>query len=226
MQGAMLVRDDQIFMPSPQPLPYSAETFVKKTWRFIQAPQATSPGVINITPAKLCALLTFGVTVNSAVVQAFEAVRIKSIKLWVSPSQTATIGLSQASISFPGATLGLIGSDLSASDCGVGMTYVAKCGVRLSPTSQTGQWLNGNVSTSAGQSTVFQLDVGAHGGAVLDLKLVHRVSSDTRLLAAGTVPVGVALVGSNYYLALDNPAGGTGSVGNTWTPDQVLSTTT
>jgi len=122
---------------------------------------------------------------------------------------------------FSGSSLGIQGSGIDHNDMSVGQTRVAKLKVRPAPNSQAAQFQE-TVTTNTSQ--MFQLV--AAGGAVCDLRMRATITHDARPTNNSVTVTGPAVVGNFYYLALDNNAGGTGSVGNVWVPPPSIITIT
>jgi hypothetical protein len=107
-----------------------------------------------------------------------------------------------------GASAGLQGTDETFSSIGVGMTDVARVGVKFDPATQVGQWQDLTASTSS--SVFFILQIPNGSGAIIDL-VADFVMQPLAAPILQTVTTGPAIPGQLYYMALDNTAGGTGS---------------
>jgi len=192
---------------------------VRKVFRFVLASSVNTETLFTFTAPKIGALIGVA-TATTNIVQLFEACKINSITLWssINPSnvQPRTV-----SVLFMGAVLGVQGANKTHSDMSVGMTRVAKVKARPEPGSQAGQWQN-TVTTN----TAAYFSLLASGGAVCDLDVLLTVTSDARPSNASVSITGPAVVTNVYYLALDNNGGGSGSVGNVWTPSPELLTIT
>jgi hypothetical protein len=193
------------------PPPYRSNLCIRKVFRFVLGSSVTEGTSYNISAAKLCALISVGVT-STTVYQLFEQVRIRKITLWSSVSQTTgTFVPRTVSIELSGTGNGSQGSELKCCDMSVGATRVAKACIKPRINMQGAQWQNGNVTTPP---LLFTLIAG--GGAVCDIELDCVVTGDSRV---GLVTVtGPATPGQPYWLALDNNAGGNLSTSDNWSP--------
>lgn len=212
----------------PRPPQYFANTIVSRVFRFQRSFTAgfTSPDVTTLTASKLCALQVIGTVVNTTAVQLYESVRIRKIEMWISPPSTGNIVT--GSIMFPGTAAGIQGPNRERSDQTIGMTVPAYISLSPGKNSQAADWQPG--ATNTGTNTFFLITVGSVDAAstftvTIDVHLALRMTSDART-TNNSVTLGTVALGAFYNLALDNPAGATGSVGNLWIPDRSLVTTT
>lgn len=221
----------QMRMSIPAPPSYDASSIVSRRFRFQYAYTPSSgTATFNISAAKLGALQVIGTVVNTTAVQLYEAVRIRKVELWASP--TADSNEVDVAVIFQGATLGAAGANRQMSDTTIGMTKGAYVGLtpgKLGST-QASQWQK--TDTNVGNVTLFTLIVsstntGATGVSTVtcDVHVALRITADART-TANSVTLTTVAVGAFYNLALDNPAGGTLSSANSWTPDRTLVTTT
>jgi len=209
-----------------QPPPYISNTIVSRMYRFQYV--YTNNGTLQsfiITPAKLGALQVIGTTANTSATQLYEAVRVRRIEMWSSsPTDGSIIDISCV---FPGIALGIQGPDKAYSAQTIGMTRPAYLSAVPGRNSQTAQWQG--TTTNFGTNTMFTLGVTGTGSSgtvtvTCDVHLALRMTQDTRT-TNNTVTLTTVVLTGHYYLALDNPAGATGAVGNVWIPDRNLVTT-
>ncbi len=215
---------DVVEMQVHNPPPYSPTTVVSRVFRF--SILSASGGTFTLTPCKLCAVQGIGTGVNS-VIQLYESVRVRYVEIWASPPQNGSVV--SCTVSYPGSALGISGPNYTKSDYSMGMTKSAHVKLRPSKTSQASQWQSG--STSLGTNTLFQITLSNPSGTanqayVVDVALTLRMTTDARTTNNSVTTVSAGTAGGFYNLALDNPAGGTGSVGNLLVPDAVLPTIT
>jgi len=216
-----LMRADHL--SNPRPMPLGTALHVTKKFRF-QGGSATS-GTYNISPCKLCALISTCTVVSTQATQYFDAVRLISVEIWALDTSAAGAGLpSTVSVIFNGNAAGLLGTDISYSDTSIGTTRAAH--VKASPPtqSQTAQWQSG-VTNSPGSNLLFSIAIPEF--AVIDITAEFSVPSQLRTsLNTVTLSGATAVLTGVYYLALDNNAGGGLSVGSALPPaDQLLPTT-
>jgi len=203
------------------PPPYVANIHFRKTFRFVNTNSGqTTESAFTITAAKLGALLAVGKTVNATVIQMFESIKINYVECWQAPSSNNLLPKT-ISVTYAGVNLGAQGSDISRSDMSIGATRVAHVKAYPRRDSQAAQWQ----STQTNVGTVTMFSIVCSFGAVIDVCLECVITPDSKT-ANNTVTLTTVAVGETYYLALDNPAGGTGSSANTLTPDPTLNTTT
>jgi hypothetical protein len=210
-------------MMPPMPPPYTPTTTVQRKFRFYA--NITGGGSVTtyiLNAPKLCALQSFALTTTS-LVQLYETVRIKSVKVWGSPPQN---GLAcSARVEFAGAALGIQGDNRSVSDYSMGMTKPAYVSCRPHPTSQAAQWQTGVTTNS---SNLFSITLNPQSlntvAFIIDVSLELRISSDQRTTLNVTTVAGPATVSGIYYLALDNNCSGALSTSNNLTPDESLPT--
>ena len=205
--------------------PYTANSIVSRIFRFVYG-YASGPLVYTITPAKLCALQVIG-TGSTTAAQIYEAVKVRKVEMWANSGSGAAM---QLACTFGGNTLGITGSNQTFSDSNVGMTYPAHVIAVPSKLSQAAQWQSGD--TNVGTNTLFTItfsNTGALGGAsvaiTIDVHVALRMTGNART-SNNSVTLVTSAAGAFYHLALDNPAGSTGSVGSDLGPDRVLVSTT
>ncbi len=205
-----------------QPPKMISNLVIRKTFRFVLSTSVTSEQQFTFTPAKIGALMGYA-TNSTTIIQLFESVRIRKITVWssVNNQTTANIAPRTVAVVFFGNALGIMGSNQSAQDMSVGQTRVAKVALRPAPGSQASQWQ----STLTSSLPAF-FGITAAGGSVCDIDLEATITPDSRAGNASVTVTGAAVVGQLYYLALDNNAGGTGSVSNQWVPPPDLITIT
>jgi hypothetical protein len=179
----------------------------------------------SITPSKLCALITMA-TSTTNVVQLFEAAQVHCIYMWAQANTSTTSLLpTELEAVFSGVGAGSQGPDQSVEEISVGMTRVARLKLKPAPLSQAAQWQSG--STTAGTPGVLTyFSISCPQGTVIDLILSLAMTSDLRASGSSVAVTGPAVAGQIYYLALDNPAGGTGSVSQSLEPAGNLVTIT
>lgn len=211
----------------PHPPSYVNNSIVSRRYRF-QNTYTASAGLLvyTITPSKLCALQVIGTVVNTTAAQLFEAVRVRSVEVWASPGVDGNIY--DISVVFPGTALGIQGPDRSLSAQTIGVSVPAYVKLKPGKETQAAQWLAGR--TDVGIQTLFLINISgssATGGTniTIDVNLALRMTADART-TNNTVPLTTVALSAMYYLALDNPAGGTGSSTNLLIPDRTLVTTT
>jgi len=201
---------------SPQPPRYDSNAYVSKTFRF----NCTSGGFFTITPAKLGALIVVGTVVNTSATLLFDAVKVRKIEIWA--GQPPSGGVSTISIAWTGSIAGIMGDQKVVSDTSIGADRVAYICSKPPKNSQVAQWQQTD-NSGIGTNTLFQLNLTTN--AIVDVHLNLRLPFGTRT-SANTVALGVVALTQIYYLALDNPAGTTGSQSSTIKPDSTLITTT
>jgi hypothetical protein len=207
----------------PMPPPYTPTSSISRKFRFYA--NITGGGAVTtyiINAPKLCALQSFALTTTS-LVQMFETVRVRSIKIWGSPPQN---GLAcSCRVEFSGAALGIQGDNRSVSDYSMGMTKPAFVKCRPSPSSQASQWQTG-VTTNT--SNLFSITLNPQSlntvAFIIDISVDLRVSTDQRTTLNVTTVTGPATVSGIYYLALDNNCSAALSTSNNLTPDESLPT--
>ncbi len=202
-----------------QPPAYRGNVYFTKRFRFVASASGTAQA---ITPAKLGVLVGVCTTLNATVTGLFEQVRVKAIYMWAGPN-TATLTPVQLSVSFPGSVAGAVGANETFSDVSVGATRVAHVCGKPDPMSQSAQWQNCGTGGAPGTSGLFFLTYAQ--GTVIDVVMDVALTNDARS-SGNTVAVTTGVLTQLYYLALDNPAGGTGASGSTLVPDTSLITTT
>jgi len=207
------------------PPQYDANTTVSRVFRFIYT-LTSSPQSYTITASKLCALQVIGTTANTSATQLYEQVKIRKVEIWGSPSSGG--GNTSVSLTYLGNALGVQGPNRTFSDQSMGMTHPAYICARPGKESQAAQWQSGD--TNVGINTLFSMTFAGTGAGlvapiVIDVHLTLRVTHNTRTTNNTVTLVTVALT-SSYYLALDNPAGGTGSTASDLLPDRTLVNTT
>jgi len=196
---------------------YTANVTVTKTFRFI----STGAGTFIITAAKLGALVSMCTTVTTTVTQIFEQVRLHYVRVWgTAGSPTAS---SQISLQYNGSSAGSVGNDRVYSDCTVGTSRVARIHCPPPIDCDASHWQS--TATNAGTAPLFTMFIPS-SGCVIDVHLSLRMTPDSRA-TNNTVPVTTPapVLTQLYYLALDNPAGGTGATTNVLQPDNTLITT-
>jgi len=204
------------------PKPYTANLTGTKRFRFVES--AAGAATYNITPAKLgalCCIGTSATTVNGL----FDQVRVRSVSVWAATPSTASVTPQAVSVTFQGIAAGVQGESKTFSDYSMGMTHNAHVKAVPPVTSQAGQWQNCNSNNTTAQTGIFEIITPTASTCVVDVVLDWKTTTTARPSANSTVTVTTALVGSYYYLALDNPAGGTGSSASNLIPDQSLVTT-
>lgn len=207
--------------PPKHPPPFVSNLVVRKNFRFVLGSSVAEGTTYSISAAKLCALISIGTVLNSTVVQMFEAVRIRKIRMWSSVTQTSgTFAPKTIAMEFSGTGNGIQGPNIKISDMSVGATEVARLQYVPSINTQPAQWQNGSSN-----SPPLMFTVTAGGGAVIDLELDLTVTADTRATNNSTA-VSTAVLGQIYYLAMDNNCGGNLSTSNNWSPMAELITTT
>jgi hypothetical protein len=151
--------------------------------------------------------------------------------LWASPPVDGNIV--HARIEFAGTTGGIVGNNHSKACQSSGMTHPGYISIKPPRLSQAADWQNGDTNGTVATSQWFTIVITSTSGVAttiniftLDLHVTVRVSTDARLAAVSTIAgLGTVVVGSLYYLALDNPAGGTLSSTNNWPPIGLVTTT-
>lgn len=216
----------------PYPPEYSPTTQCTKVYRFINyhtGDEGTQ--TYNISPAKVCALQCIGQVTNTSATQIWESAKISKIRLWASPPGDGNIV--HARIEFAGTTGGIVGNNHSKACQSSGMTHPGYISIKPPRLSQAADWQNGDTNGTVATSQWFTIVITSTSGVAttiniftLDLHVTVRVSTDARLAAVSTIAgLGTVVVGSLYYLALDNPAGGTLSSTNNWPPIGLVTTT-
>ncbi len=216
----------------PYPPDYSPTSQVSKVWRFVNyhtGDEGTQ--TYQISPAKVCALQTIGTVANSVVNQIYESAKISKIRLWASPPGDGNIV--HARIEFAGTIGGIVGNNYSKACQSSGMTHPGYISIKPPRLSQAADWQNGDVTATVATSEWFRVVITSTSGVAttvnvftLDIHATMRISTDARLNAASQVsPIGTVAVGSLYYMAMDNTAGGTLSSANNWPPLGLVTTT-
>jgi hypothetical protein len=206
-----------------KPPAYNAVKATTRKYRFVASESTyasgTSPCVISST--KLCALEVIGTTTNVSATMLFEAVRVLSVKIWAWANMTSgTVTPASISCTTEGGALGALGNHKTISDTTQSIEVPAFVNFHFDDDMQAGQWQPGD--TSQGSNSLFVLVVPT--GAVIDVTCEFKATRNVRT-TGNVVPLNVVVLTDYYYLALDNPAGGTGSVGNILIPDPSLHTT-
>jgi len=208
------------------PPDYSPETVVKRMFRFTRLFNPSSARQIDIiTPAKLCALQAICTVLNTTAVPFYDWVKVRRVELMCSASTGGSI--IGVNVLWPGATAGTFGSGGGRASQTSGTTVGAKACSKPDRLSQAAQFQPGD--TVAGANQVFSLTYGASTNdadntlvtLTCDVYVTFRMPVQNRV-TNNTVPVTVATLGGFYYLPLDNKAGGTGAVGENWTPDPTV----
>jgi len=216
-----LMRADKL--SNPRPLPFSSALHCIKKFRFQGG--AGTGGTYQISPCKLCALISTCTVVSTQATQYFDAVRLISVELWSGQDVSGGVNIpTTVSVIFNGNVAGVLGNDVSFTDTAIGATRVAH--VKASPPtqSQTAQWQSG-VTNGPGNNLLFTFAVPEY--SVIDITAEFSVPSQLRT-SNNTVTLSgaTAVLTGVYYLALDNNAGAGLSVGNALPPaDQLLPTT-
>lgn len=205
-----------------KPPPYLAVKPTKRKYRFITSAAFTGVSPCTITSAKLCSLEVIGTTTNVSATQLFEAVRIKRIQMWAwADMSSGTVTPASISLTFEGASDGQLGNHLTLSDSSNSIEVPAYIDYRPKAfSSQALQWQPGD--TSLGSDSLFTIVAPAK--TILDITLELRATRNIRT-TSNTVALSTVVLTNYYYLALDNPAGGTGSGSSAWVPDPSLQTT-
>jgi len=200
------------------PPQYSANYRGYKVFRFLNQ-TVTTTTVYSITPAKLGALICWGYTTTVAQMM-FDAVKIRYVEVWsLIPN---TDNSTQIAVQFPGLIAGTVGDVVSRSDQSTGSTWSAHVKVAPRRMSQSAQWLPTDNNSLIGQATIFTITVNSP--VIVDVGLSFSVPSTARG-SSGSVTLTTSSQGYTYYLALDNPAGSTGSGTSAFVPDASLNTT-
>lgn len=203
------------------PPPYNANIICHHMFRF----QFLSTNAVRRTPissSQLCSLLSMGTVTNSTVTQIFNTVRVRRVQMWGSnpTAQDAAI----CGINFAGGTLGVLGDDGLKSDMSSTL-YSAMIDVVPPKKSQASQWQPG--STANGNQLLFEVydTVTGSGTATvtLDVYVTLKVTPDSRT-TNNSLTVASSVIGSMYYMPLDNNATGAGA--NILKADLFLPTTT
>jgi len=211
-----------------KPPPYNAVQKQRKHYRHIFSDNSYdtktmgSGSVAVISAAKLGALECVAIS-TTVVVQLFEAIRLRRIKIWAWADQTSTTftQISTISVTFEGGALGVQGDHRTISDMVTSTSQPAVVDVRLNDTMQAGQWQS--TDTSVGSNALFQ--VSAPANSVIDIWMDVKATRNLRTTANSIIVVGSPVAGGYYYLPLDNGAGGTGSGTSKIIADPVLVTT-
>ncbi len=203
------------------PPPYNTANLQngKMRFRFFESTAASTS--YSISPAQLGALVAVGLTATTAS-GIFETVRVHSVSVWAPTGNAAASTPSEVAVIFPSIVGGSIGPQRVWSDYSMGMTHNAH--VRAVPEDQAAQWQNTNVNNALAQQVLFSIHTPPTVQCVIDVVMEWKCAGTLRPLVAATVTLGVSSVGVLYYLALDNPAGGSGGT-SVLVPDQVLNTT-
>jgi len=203
---------------SQRPPPYVANYRGYKVFRFLNQ-TVTTTTAYSITPAKLGSLIAWGYS-SSVAQMMFDSVKVKYVEVWslIPNTDNAT----QISVQFPGLIAGTVGDVVAKSDQSTGSTWTAH--VKLAPRrmSQSAQWLPTDNNSLIGTATLFTITTNSP--VIVDVGLSFSVTKDARG-SAGSVTLVSSAAGYTYYLALDNPAGSTGSGSSTFVPDATLNTT-
>jgi len=207
------------------PPPYQANTRVNKKFRYqLSWAPNSNVNVWTFTPSKFAFLQVIASTTVVGI-GLYEAARIKMINLYAAPTGDGSVV--DITFSFPGAALGIQGSDVTRSAQTFGSTKGAHIQYRPSPLQQAGQWQNVTSSVSNAWFVINTWSSNATSTApiaiTLDLDLQLQMTTDTRT-TGNAITLTTATISDMYYLALDNVASG-GSVSNLWKPDRSLNTT-
>jgi len=209
-------------LSNPRPLPFTTALHVTKKFRFSGA--ANTAGLYQISPCKLCALISTCTVTSTQATQFFDAVRLISVEIWAGQDTGLSNQPTTVSVIFNGNTAGILATDASFSDTSIGATRVAH--VKASPPtqSQAAQWQSG-VTNGPGNNLLFSIFIPEF--SVIDITVDLTVPSQVRT-SNNTVTLSgaTAVLTGVYYLALDNNAGGGLSAGSALPPaDQLLPTT-
>jgi len=208
------------------PPDYSPETTVSRMFRFTRLFTPSSTRQIDIiTSAKLCCLQSICTVLNTTAVGLYDWVRVRRVELMCSASTGGSI--IATNVLYPGATAGTFGSGTGAAGQTSGTTVGSKVISKPPPSSQAAQGQPGD--TSVGVNQLFALTYGASTNdsdgtpvtLTCDLYLTLRCTAQNRVLN-NSAAITVGTLGGFYYLSLDNKAGGTGAVGESWTPDPTV----
>jgi len=209
-------------LTNPRPMPFTSAIVLTKKFRFFGG--SGTGGTYNISPTKLCALVTTCTVTSTQATQWFDAVRLISVEIWAGQNTGASNQPNTISVIFNGNAAGLLGSDASFTDTSIGSTRVAH--VKASPPtqSQTAQWQSG-VTNSPGSNLLFSFSIPDF--AVIDITGEFSIPSQLRTsLNTVSLSGATAVITGTYYLALDNNAGGGLSSGSALPPaDPLLPTT-
>jgi len=203
-----------------KPPAYNAVKPTTRKYRFVATENTyatgSSPCVISST--KLCALEVIGTTTNVSATMLFESVRVRNVKIWAWANMTGgTVTPASISCTTEGGALGALGNHKTISDTTQSIDEPAFVNFRFDDDMQAGQWQPGD--TSQGSNSLFVLVVPL--GAVIDVTADFKATRNIRT-TGNVVPLGTLALTDYYYLALDNPAGGTGSTASVLQPDPSL----
>jgi len=223
-------RDTRVIMVrTERPPQYNAVQVQRKHYRFIfsdstyDVKASGSNAVAVITAAKLGALESIAETA-STLVQLFEAIRLRRVKMWTWADQSSSSFTlpSSISLSFEGEVLGVQGNHITKSDTTTSTAEPAVIDFRLNDKMQAGQWQTTN--TNVGNVPLFQISGAAN--SVIDIWLDVKATRNNRTANNITTTIGgTATPSGYYYLPLDNNAGGTGSAASKILADFTLVTT-
>jgi len=205
---------------SQRPPPYTSNYKGFKIFRFTNLTTTTST-LFSFNAAKLGALISFGTSTTTAQ-QLFSEVRLKYVEVW-SASPNATSGLpSQIAVSYPGNIAGAVGDSRTKSDISVGNTWAAH--VKLAPPfrSQASQWQTADNNSAYIATALFTIDINSP--CIVDVAISFNIPTIARG-SAGAMNLVTSVLGTIYYLALDNPCSGTLSGSSLFIPDESLATT-
>jgi len=208
-------------VPVPLPVILNNEV-ISKVFRFKLAAGVAEGTTYNFSAAKLCSLLVYGTATNTTATMAWRAVMIRWIELRSTVTQVSgQFGPLDVGVEFAGTGNGQQGSALKASCMSIGATEVGAFRYTPNIKQQAAQWQDGSNVTPP-----ILFSVTAGGGSVLDIALLLSTTGDTITPSQRSIALSLVVIGQEYWLALDNNAGGNLSTSNQWTPMPNLVTTT
>jgi len=135
-------------------------------------------------------------------VQVYDAVRIKRVRAWVILNAAlggASIPGATVSISFPGGTTGVVGSQMETNATSISSTEPAFC--ELAPDPRSGQaFFNSNGAVAA-----FRIDERSASHLTIEADLEYRYNNDNAPTAVANALVG-ATAGQFYFRGMDGLA--------------------
>jgi len=144
-------------------------------------------------------------------VQVYDAVRVKRVRAWVVLNQAvggAAAPGATVSISFPGGTTGVVGSQMETNATSISTTEPAFC--ELTPDPRSGQALY----NSNGAVAAFRIDERGASRITIEADLEYRYNNDNAPTGLANALVG-ATAGQFYFRGLD----GLAIAGTAWPTD-------
>ncbi len=168
------------------------------TLRFVTT--ASFNGVMNVTYQNLLDAWFVAGTATTAF-QLFDFVKIKHVTVRALPQNASSGNLTSVSVEFPGLSTGQAGGGNQRTNSSLGYSSPAFIKVKPGSRSQAGQFQPSSVGTAFWVRAT-DVNGGALLGAVIDVGLVFRNSSDVNPAGVATARAGL-VPGNVYFGGLD-----------------------